>query len=501
MMQFQFSHASVIRACVRLGLLISIVVLWMAPMPVAAQDLPRAPGAKLVNLNRIPGYFTEPGVAVNPRNPQQVAMAFQDPAHIAYSFDAGRHWQTAVGVAPLDYRVSGDVSVTYDNKGHAIICYIAFDNLGTSEYWGHGATRNGIYVRRSLDGGMTWEAQDVPVVQHATAPGIPFDDKPYIVADDTSGPYAGNLYVGWTRWELSDSRLLFSRSTDYGKTWSKPAELDDHPGLPRDDNGGLEGFNGAVGAHGTLYVVWTDGSRITLTESRDGGRTFAPPLPIIHTAPAFFTVDGVSRSNGFPQIAIDPRGGELYVTWSDYRNGEVDVFCSTSYDRRHAWTPPVKVNSDPIHNGSDHFFQWLAVDPVTGAANVIFYDRRGDPDNQKQIVVLARSTDEGKSFANYAWTVRPFDAYGLFIGDYTGLAAFGGRVYGAWTVKLPGTPFPQGENKGSSELPRSKHKAYWKSHGTIIQAGIADFTRHDSSESQSAREDRGKSAINRFSRE
>ncbi|MGH9375303.1 MAG: sialidase family protein, partial [Terriglobia bacterium] len=344
---------------------------------------------------------------------------------------------------------------------------------------GHGATRNGIYVRRSLDGGRTWDASDIPVVQHATAPGIPFDDKPYIVADNTSGPYAGNLYVGWTRWELDDSRLLFSRSTDDGNTWSQPVELDSHPGLPRDDNGGLEGFDGAAGPDGTLYVVWTDGSRITFTESKDGGRTFAPPRAIIHTAPAFFTVDGVSRSNGFPQIATDSRG-KLYVTWSDYRNGEVDVFCSTSQDHGRSWTPAVKVNSDPIHDGTDHFFQWLAVDPVTGAANVIFYDRRGDPNNQRQIIVLARSTDGGETFANYAWMTKPFDADGLFIGDYTGLAAFDGRVYGAWTVKLPGTPVPQGENKGSSELPRSKHRAYWRSHGTVIQVGVADFTSQES---------------------
>jgi len=43
-----------------------------------------------------------------------------------------------------------------------------------------------------------------------------------------------------------------------------------------------------------------------------------------------FTLQAVSRANGFAQIAIDPRGGtksaRLYVTWSDYRNGDVDVF-------------------------------------------------------------------------------------------------------------------------------------------------------------------------------
>ncbi|MGH9356174.1 MAG: sialidase family protein, partial [Terriglobia bacterium] len=232
MTQPRSENATRLRASLAVRLLAGIGIAWLTSWSAAAQGLPRAPHAKVITLNQTPGYFTEPGVAVNPKDPRQVVVAFQDTAHIAYSADAGGHWRIASGVAPPDYRVSGDVSVTYDNKGHAIICYIAFDQLGTSEYWGHGASRNGIYVRRSLDGGATWEAQDVPVVQHETSPGVPFDDKPYIVADDTAGPYSGNLYVGWTRWELADSRLLFSRSTDDGKTWSNPVELDDHPGLP-----------------------------------------------------------------------------------------------------------------------------------------------------------------------------------------------------------------------------------------------------------------------------
>jgi hypothetical protein len=85
--------------------------------------------------------------------------------------------------------------------------------------------------------------------------------------------------------------------------------------------------------------------------------------------------------------------------------------------------------------------------------NVIFYDRRTDPGNKKSIVVLARSTDAARSFVNYSWTETPFDARGLFLGDYTGLAASGDRVYGAWTEK--------------PDLP---------SRDTLVRVGVADFT-------------------------
>lgn len=435
-----------------------------------AQDLPKAPQAHVFSLTPTPGYFTEPGVAVNPEDPKQVVAVFQDNAHAAYSQDAGETWQVAEGVDPKNYRVSGDVSTAFDNQGHAFICYIAFDKLGTFNYWAHGATRNGIFVRRSLDGGKTWEADHIPVAEQPTAEGIPFEDKPYIVADNSKSKFEGNLYVGWTRWRLTDSQMVVSRSTDDGKTWSEPVEIDDHPGLPRDDNGAAEGFDGAVGPDGTLYIIWSQDNDLMFTSSRDGGKTFSHARPVIHTAPIMFAINTLDRANGFPQIAVDPKSKRLYVTWSDFRNGDLDVFISSSDDGGKHWTPAARVNNDPVHDGAEQFFQWLAVDPVDGSVNVIFYDRRNDPKNRKQIVVLARSTDQGRTFNNYAWTDEGFEAGGLFFGDYSGLAAYGGRVYGVWTEKP--IPPPPSEEKQSEEAKDAKPKP----RGTVVKLGSADFT-------------------------
>lgn len=437
------------------------------------QDLPKAPNTQIFTLSPMPGYFTEPSVAVNPGNPQQVVAVFQDNAHASYSTDSGHTWQLAEGVDPKNYRVSGDVSTTFDKQGHAFICYIAFDKLGTFNYWAHGATRNGIFVRRSLDGGKTWEANHIPVAEQPTSPGIPFEDKPYIVADNTKSKFAGNLYVGWTRWRIADSQMVIARSTDDGKTWSQPVEIDAHPGLPRDDNGAAEGFDGVVGPDGTLYVIWSQDNDIMLTVSRDGGAKFSHARAIIHTAPIMFAVDTLERANGFPEIAIDPKGNRLYVTWSDYRNGDLDVFLASSDDRGKRWSSPVRVNNDPIHNGAEQFFQWLAVDPTDRSVNVIFYDRRIDPQNRKQIVVLARSTDGGRTFDNYAWTDEPFEASGVFFGDYSGLAAYGGRVYGVWTEKSNPAPEPTGkEGSGKSD---DEKTAKPRPRGTVVKLGAADF--------------------------
>lgn len=440
--------------------------------------LPRAPGAQVFSLMPEPGSFTEPSIAVNSNNPLQVVAVFQDNAHASYSQDAGESWKSAEGVAPPNYKVSGDVSTTFDQHGHAFICYIAFDKLGTFNYWGHGATRNGIFVRRSLDGGATWEANHVPVAEQPTKPGIPFEDKPYIVADTSKSRYAGNLYVGWTRWSLTDSEILFSRSIDDGQTWSAPIEIDRHPGLPRDDNGANEGFDGAVGPDGRLYAIWSQNNDIFLAVSRDGGKTFSRARSIIHTAPIMFAVETLERANGFPQIAIDPRSERLYVTWTDYRNGDIDVFCSSSTDHGKKWSDPVRVNNDPIHDGADQFFQWLAVDSADGSANVVFYDRRSDPSNRMQTVTLARSTDGGRSFQNYAWTTDPFEANGVFFGDYIGIAASTGRVYGIWTEKPPPAPEPETKtDTGNRTKPDNKREEQSKPnpHGTVVKVGVADF--------------------------
>jgi len=423
---------------------------------VTAQQLIPAPKAHVVDITPKPGYFNEPSIAVNPKNPQQVAVAWQINASVAASEDGGRTWKIAENTAPREYRVSGDVSITYDAAGRAVLCYIAFDKLGTSQYWAQGATRNGIFVRRSADAGHTWPAAAASVISHDSTPKIPFEDKPYILAA-TEGPHLGDLYLGWTQFTLSTTELLFSRSSDGGATWSKPIKLSSVSGLPRDDNGALEGFHGVVAPDGTIYTIWDDRDGIMMAVSHDGGVSFSKERRIIHAGPGFFGITGVSRSNGFPQIGIDPRISTLYVAWSDYTNGDIDVFVSLSGDRGQTWSAPVRVNNDPIHDGIDQFFQWMAVDPVSGAVNLVFYDRR--PDNKQTMVTLARSTDHGNTFKNYAFDKEAFQAEGDFLGDYLALAAYGDKVFGAWAH--------QTSEEAKTERGRKTR--------TVLRVGVADF--------------------------
>ncbi len=407
----------------------------------AQPTLPRAPKSSVVAVSPPGARGNEPGIAVNSKDPNQVVAVFQGRARAAWSVDGGKSFTLAEGTTPDDWRTAGDVSVTFDDKGNAYLSYLVFDTLGTTSYWAHNARRNGIYVRRSPDGGRTWEKKPVAVKSFplGTEKDIQWEDMPRIFADNNPGsPFAGNLYVGWIEWQLGQSIILFSRSTDQGNTWSAPMRISTHAGLPRDDNGGLVGFVGVAAKDGTIYAVWNDLNSIIFTKSSDGGKTFEASHDIMPVGPVYFGgVPGVSRVMGFPQIGV---GRELHIAWSDYRNGDIDIFTAASRDGGKTWGQPLRVNSDAIHNGRDQFFQWLAVDPVRGDVYVQYYDRRDDLENRKTSVTLARSTDGGKSFTNYLWSNSPFEGQNLFLGDYTWLTAYDGRVFGVWTeAATPGT--------------------------------------------------------------
>jgi len=451
-----------------------LVIYWLISAPAVAQaTLPVAPGARAITISPPNSGGNEPSIAVNPRNSNQVVAAFQ-PATVAYSGDAAKTFTIAELPPVPGWRGGGDVSVSFDNRGAAFLCTLHFDKLGSTSYWAHGAGRNGIFVRRSLDGGKTWE-KDAATVKawQGNEPDIQWEDMPRIFADtQPNSPNAGNVYVGWIEWQLEKSIILFARSTDHGRTFSEPLRISTHAGLPRDDNGAVVGFFGAVGADGTIYAIWNDGNTITFTQSHDAGQSFVPSRAVVEVAPPYFGgaggIPGVTRVMGFPQIGVDSRrgkgGGTLYLTWSDYRNGDVDVFSSYSTDHGKSWSKAQRVNNDPPHDGIDQFLQGMAVDPVTGVVYVQFYDRRADPVNRRTGITLARSVDGGKTFTNYAWSEAPFESQLVFLGDYAWSAAYDGKVYGIWVEALPAA-------QELSAAPTGRLRQL-----TAVRVGFADFS-------------------------
>ncbi len=310
--------------------------------PPTDQLLP-VPG-KISTITSEPGFHNEPTIAVNPANPQQAFAAYQTHARVSYSQDGGATWNSAPDTASTAYKVSGDVPRCTTSMARQFFATSRSISLGR-RITGHAAPRaTASSFGRSPDGGATWDKDEHAIIAQPTKPGIPFEDKPGIAADDTDGKYAGNLYVGWTEFRIDESVILFSRSKDGGLTWSAPLEISTHHGLPRDDNGAVEGFSAAVGADGTVLRRlgrWRFACLHPVSRWRRELRE--EPRRLADGAHCTSTMQGLERANGFPQIGIDPRHGKhgrLFVTWSDYRTGDIGVYSATSEDEGKTWSRP-----------------------------------------------------------------------------------------------------------------------------------------------------------------
>jgi hypothetical protein len=378
----------------------------------------------------------EVSVAINPANPDLIiGVSQQGLRNVAYvSKDAGRTWKTVPTPNP-GKRIQGDDAVTFNGEGVALRSYISFAGIRVARPLRAG---NGIFVSTSRDG-LAW-SDPVPVVDHINSV-TPYEDKPWIRADTLKeSPHKGNVYVAWARFDEYGSKnpehkthIYFARSQDSGKSFSVPHRISQTPGDCLDSSNTVMGAVPAVGPKGEVYVVWAGPKGLAFVKSTDGGWQFGKEKILTETPGTWdFNVKGIFRCNGMPMTCVDlspgPNRGAIYVSWTDLRNGDPDVFVISSRDGGDTWCNPVRVNDDPKGNGKEQFFTWMAVDPVDGAVNIVFYDRR-DSDDAKTGLTLARSIDGGKTFVNHKINQEAFACQKrVFFGDYIGIDAYGGRV-------------------------------------------------------------------------
>lgn len=399
----------------------------------------------------------EASVAINPINPDHIIAVMSqaggpgEPRVSNYSYaslDGGVSWKPVAARNP-DGRVQGDDAVVFGRDGTAHHSYIAFDGIRIERpehAW------SGIFVRSSRDG-LSW-TPPVAVIDHINT-AIPFEDKPWLGIDrGTTSPHRGNLYVAWTRFDIYGSHnpahrshVMISRSRDGGRTFSTPLEISDETGDARDSDNTVEGAVPVSGPNGEVYLAWAGPKGLVFDRSTDGGWTFGTDVLITSTPGGWdLPVTGLERHNGMPVTAVDlsegPNKGTIYVNWIDERHGDPDVFVAASKDAGRTWSQPVRVNDDP--KGEAQMFTWLAVDPVDGALNLVFHDRRGGATGTLTGVTMARSVDGGNTFVNYPLAEPLFDCCSAssFFGDYNGIDAYGGRVVAVFPV-LTGKPAGQ----------------------------------------------------------
>ncbi|HMA37117.1 MAG TPA: S-layer homology domain-containing protein [Chloroflexia bacterium] len=373
----------------------------------------------------------ETALAVNPRNPDNAVVVFKDYRAAEHNYldtttDGGATWHEQP-FADLGPPVSGntDPSVYFRRDGRAYILWTGIVDWPDA----------GLYCAWSDDGGFTWST---PVA--ITAPAGHYDDKSWLAFDATGGPYDGTIDVAWTRFGLAE--IDAARSTDGGATWSAAVQISDDPWTSNDD--GAQPLVLPGGAVIDIFLHDNPDGTATLvrTGSTDGGVTWSPDTPLFAIQPPPYTLPGEHwRLVTYHSLTRDPVRGWLTLVWGDYANAAangVDILTSRSTDDGASWTPPARLNDDPPGVVRDQWFPVVAAAP-DGRLTALWLDRRDDPANVDYAAYTRTSLDGGLTWAPSERISSAFSNPGVNIppgsdgiGDYIGLTAGPGVVWGAW---------------------------------------------------------------------
>ncbi len=410
--------------------------------------------------------FNEPTIAVNPTDPNNVAIA--DLGLLRVSTDGGASFSPPViARVPSGYAIGGDPSLAFDSQGRLFRTYLG--------------RRNDL---RTLD---VFIAQADPRTG-ATLPGYPVNvsaasgfpaslgndnDKEWLAIDRFPGsPFQDRIYVAWSNFS-SGVFVQTTYSTDQGRTWSSALSFF-ASGFPWP-------VHNAVAPDGTSYLAFHVQSsffsgasgRVVVARSSDGGVSF-PALSIAFApgdADITFNVQGDGRelhgsaswTQGSAQPWVVPhptRPGHVSVVAADDPTNtlhgpgfdDMNVYLVRSTDRGATWSAPVQVDSGPV--GTTQFFPTAAIADDSGCLTVAWWDTRAgatNPAGHFLLDFLVRGSADGGIHFGPEIQINdvPFDpdqgapdrfppTGTLRIGEYNGVAVAGATAHMVWTGNLFG---------------------------------------------------------------
>ncbi|MBI2425200.1 MAG: exo-alpha-sialidase [Candidatus Hydrogenedentes bacterium] len=221
--------------------------------------------------------------------------------------------------------------------------------------------RSGDYIySRSIDGGLTWS--DAAAL-NSTAISNQVRDYDLGLTTDRHGlwmaVYSSTIPFG--DFSYYDRRVVVSRSTDGGLTWSAPAQLSPESGVGSGQN---EAPRLAANGENTWLATWESTSRledppyrdygIQYARSTDGGLTWSVPAALKTNALINAGYDDLHS------LSSDEDGVWL-AAWSsddslsDTVGRDADILSSRSLDDGITWSPPAALNTNAaIDYGVDY---------------------------------------------------------------------------------------------------------------------------------------------------
>ena len=289
--------------------------------------------------------------------------------YIRRSPDRGASWLaiTRVDGAPPGIS-SGAPVVTVGPGGVVFVAYADTRNASHLE----------VFVRRSFDGGATWDAETQ--ISQTAANNV----LPVIAAR------GADVYLAWR--ELAPTTfvvtLWVSHTADGGATWTNTI-VDSGP-TPTD----RLAPHIFVAPDGTVHLIWI-GSDLTgiptirASRSTNRGVSWSAPQRVD---------DGVTGSIAYRTPRLGMAGGDLYAIWADNRNGDRDIFYTTSPDNGLTWGDGIAgndgrvddtdTNANASDDGSDQMDPAIATDGF--GVYVAWSDARSYPGASKYDLYFSR---------------------------------------------------------------------------------------------------------------
>jgi hypothetical protein len=215
-----------------------------------------------------------------------------------------------------------------------------------------------MFVSLSSDGAQTFSRQKTPFTVTELPRALPGNffrtfTIPQLASDNNG------VYVIWADYGLGNGNVMFSKSTDGGKTWTSPIRVNDVLV-------GQHFFSSVTASGGVISVVWYDsrtgqlpdgtitGLDVYYAKSTNGGASFSTNLRVTSTS---FNPNLVERADfGDPEIfmgdyiQVAAGGGAAHAIWADNRDAcdsiiqpygctDQDVFTAEIV----AWTSPKRI--------------------------------------------------------------------------------------------------------------------------------------------------------------
>jgi hypothetical protein len=251
-----------------------------------------------------------------------------------YSSDNGASWQSSdsrlnVG-APIGLYGAGLPQISSSGSN---VCIVWEDY------------RNGeadIYFNYSTDGGVTWQASDIRI-DTGDSPG---EKDSYYPQISSNGNY---VYVVWEDYRNGEPDIYFNYSTDGGVTWQASDILLSTGAAPGQYSSRHPQISSSAN---NVYVVWeevrTAFADIYFNYSSDCGVSWQSAGIRLNTG-----IPPGTNNSSLPRISSS--NNNVYVVWSDCRNGEPDIYFNYSADGGVTWqTSSIRLDcgDPPGANGS-----------------------------------------------------------------------------------------------------------------------------------------------------